>query len=442
MSAIVIAENDFNETYMAALLDAIFGDDEFKTQLLAHLVQTVGSGDSYQVIFSIIVKFIADHIHQDQGQLGYDAPARQLEWLSYRKEMEEKSDIYVRESKANPQAVWWPNPERYPDQQLDGLLPYARKLGLINKETAIGSAGSCFAWEISANLQTRGFNYIVTEPEHLPGRSDGVHTCDVKLGDPPRSSANWGILFNTPSFRQIAEKAFGERELPRLLTRVTQKLPNGQCPTYYVDPYREGVIFDSVEAYEANYPCHIEASRQALVRSEYFVVTLGLNECWEYLPDQSVISRNPQELNIRFLLRPRVLSVEENFDNIQRFFDIVRAHNPTFKLIVSVSPVPFMATWQGSDKHVVTANTHSKAVLRVAAEELARRNDGIFYFPSFEMVTVCTANPWQPDLRHVTPKAVDRVMQLFDTIFVSGDVAQASTDPAQKDQPSTKAVAG
>ena len=28
MSAIVIAENDFNETYLVALLDAIFGDDE------------------------------------------------------------------------------------------------------------------------------------------------------------------------------------------------------------------------------------------------------------------------------------------------------------------------------------------------------------------------------------------------------------------------------
>ena len=130
------------------------------------------------------------------------------------------------------------------------------------------------------------------------------------------------------------------------------------------------------------------------MRSEYFVVTLGLNECWEYIPDRSVISRNPQACNFRPLLRPRVLSVEENIDNIQRLFDIVRAHNHDFKLIVSVSPVPFLATWQGNDTHVVTANTHSKAVLRVAAAELARRNDGIFYFPSFEMVTVCTANPW------------------------------------------------
>ena len=442
MSAIVIAENDFNETYLVALLDAIFGDDEFKSQLLAHLAQTVGNGDRYNVVFSSIVDFVTNRVGQHQGQIGCDALDRRAEWLAYRQEMEEKSDVYFQGSKSNPQAVWWPNPERYPDQYLDGLLPYASKLGLINQETAIGSAGSCFAWEISANLQARGFNYIVTEPELVPGGRDGIHTADVTFGDPPRSSANWGILFNTPSFRQIAEKAFGERELPRLINRLTQKLPSGQIQSYYVDPYREGVYFENVEAYEANYPNHIEASRQALLRSEYFVVTIGLNECWEYIPDGSVISRNPKELNFRFLLRPRVLSVEENIDNIQRFFDIVRAHNPDFKLIVSVSPVPFMATWQGSDKHVVTANTHSKAVLRVAAEELASRNEGIFYFPSFEMVTVCTANPWQTDLRHVTPEAVDRVMQLFDTIFVSDDVAQASTDPAQINQPPAQAVAG
>lgn len=441
MSALVIAEADLSESYLAALLDAIFDDDEFKTVLLAHLVKTVRKGDGYQVVFSNIVKFLTDCIREDKGQLGYDALDRRVEWLAYRKEMEDMSDVYVRETKPNPDAVWWPNPARYPDQYLDGLLPYTRKLGVINKETAIGSAGSCFAWEISANLQTRGFNYIVTEPELVPGHLDGVYTSDAKLGDPPRSSANWGILFNTPSFRQIAESAFGERELPRLINRATEILPNGRRQTYYIDPYREGIYFENVEAYEANYPSHIEASRQALLRSEYFVVTLGLNECWEYLPDRSVISRNPRELNFRFLLRPRVLSVEENIDNIQRFFDIVRAHNPDFKLIVSVSPVPFLATWQGNDTHVVTANTHSKAVLRVAAEELARRNDGIFYFPSFEMVTVCTANPWAPDLRHVTPEAVERVMRLFDTIFVSGDIAQADTDPAEKNQPAAEVVA-
>ena len=394
MSAIVLAEYDFNETYLAALLDAIFGDDEFKKQLLAHLTQTVGNSDGFKAVFSGIDDFVMDCIRQDQGQLGYDAFDLRVEWLAYSKELKDSLDVYAWGPKPNPTAVWWPNPERYPDQYLEGLLPYARQLGVISKETAIGSAGSCFAAKISANLQARGFNYIVTEPENLPGRSDGVFTAEAKLGDPPRSSANWGILFNTPSFRQIAEHAFGEREPQKLLIPVTKRQPSGEIIGSYVDPYREGIYFESVEAYEANYPVHIEASRQAFLRSEYFVVTLGLNECWEYLPDRSVIARNPRELNIRPLLRPRVLSVDENIDNIQRLFDVVRAHNPNFKLIVSVSPVPFLATWQGNDQHVVTANTHSKAVLRVAAEELARRNDGIFYFPSYEMVTVCTANPW------------------------------------------------
>ena len=443
MSAIVFAENDFSETYLAVLLDAIFGDDTFKAQLLEDLAQTVGpcdsNSDSFKAVFSEIDNFVLDRIRQDQGQFRYDAFDMRIEWLSYRGGMAATAGAYGVTNKENPYAVWWPNPESYPDQYLDGLLPYARRLGVIDKETAIGSAGSCFAWEIAASLQARGFNCIVTELEVVPG--EGMTTAESKLGDPLRSSANWGLLFNTPSFRQIAEKAFGERDLPRIVVPFSTNLPNGESRTLYSDPFREGVNFYSVDAYEANYPKHVEATRQAFLRSEYFVVTLGLNECWEYMPDGSVISRNPQQANLRSLLRPRVLSVDENIDNIQRLFDIVRVHNPDFKLIISVSPVPFLATWQGSDTHVVTANTHSKAVLRVAAEELARRNDGIFYFPSFEMVTVCTANPWERDLRHVTREAVGRVMDLFDTIFVSDDAAKESMDPVQNDQPSIQSVA-
>ena len=112
MSAIVIAENDFNETYLVALLDAIFGDDEFKSQLLAHLAQTVGNGDRYNVVFSSIVDFVTNRVGQHQGQIGCYALDRRAEWLAYRQEMEEKSDVYFQGSKSNPQAVWWPNPER------------------------------------------------------------------------------------------------------------------------------------------------------------------------------------------------------------------------------------------------------------------------------------------------------------------------------------------
>ena len=135
------------------------------------------------------------------------------------------------------------------------------------------------------------------------------------------------------------------------------------------------------------------------------------------LPDGSVISRGPKTSHHFALFRHRVLSVDENLACLQRFLDVVRAHNPALKLIVTVSPVPLLATGLADDTHVIAANGHSKAVLRTAAEELRRRNDGVYYFPSYEMVSCCLNDPWEDDTRHVKRAAVAQIMTAFEAAF-------------------------
>ena len=158
-------------------------------------------------------------------------------------------------------------------------------------------------------------------------------------------------------------------------------------------------------------------------------MTLGLNEAWQYLPDGTYISRNPRNKNLNGLLTHRTLSVEENIDYLQRFVDVVRAHNPNIKLVVTVSPVPFLATGRADEYHVITANGHSKAVLRVAAQEIVERNENVFYFPSYEVVTVCSPEIWTEDQRHVHPDAIRRVMATFDEMFLT-DEAKAKVQAA------------
>jgi len=99
----------------------------------------------------------------------------------------------------------------------------------------------------------------------------------------------------------------------------------------------------------------------------------------------------------------------------------LRTHNPDLTLIVTVSPVPFMATGLADEKHVVVANAHSKAVLRVVADEFVAANEKVHYFPSYEMVMHCLEKPWEPDQRHVRRDAVARIMTLFEQMFVIGD---------------------
>ena len=104
---------------------------------------------------------------------------------------------------------------------------------------------------------------------------------------------------------------------------------------------------------------------------------------------------------------------------MQAFLDILRNYNPTAQVIVTVSPVPFIATGLAATTHVVTANMHSKAVLRVAAEKFVHVNEGVHYFPSFEMVMHCLKDPWDADQRHIKPNAIKRIMSLFEEMYVA-----------------------
>ncbi len=317
---------------------------------------------------------------------------------------------YSPKGKPNPEAIFWPNPtaKEHPSSLYD-RLPFVHKVPLIDKNTRIASIGSCFAVAIAFALQSEKYNYIVKEPNKA---DDGSYWYkDHQLHQFATSSAAWGIHFNCPSFLQVVEKAFGYRRPAKILWTHEY---DGMVR--YCDPFREEIEFPSIEAFERNYESHIAAARAVFIEAEVLVITLGLNEVWYFKPDGSVFSRSPWR-TAPSLVEHRVLTVEENVQDLQRMLDILREYNPEIKLIVTLSPVPLHATFLGDTKHIVEANTHSKAVLRVAAEEFVQANENVFYFPSFELVTTCTENAWHPDQRHVSKHAVDRVMSMFKQMY-------------------------
>lgn len=317
---------------------------------------------------------------------------------------------YSPAGRIKPSAVFWPNPDNSDDpRSLRTELPFVRSIPVIDRSTPIVSMGSCFAMEIAHVLQQEGFNYVVKEGNKAV---DGTYWLKDREDDPySASSAAWGILFNCPSFLQVIEKAFGYRRPAKILWT---NLSNGKL--VYCDPFREELEFPSVEAFEANYQRHIDATRAALMEARVLIITLGLNEVWYFKPDGSVFSRSPWR-TAPSLVEHKVLTVQENVRDLQSMLDILRAHNPDVKLIVTLSPIPLHATFLADTSHIVEANAHSKAVLRVAADEFVRANSEVYYFPSFELITTCLLNPWDSDERHVTAEAVDRVMDMFKKMF-------------------------
>ena len=309
------------------------------------------------------------------------------------------------------QHTFWPNPthHKYPASIRDSL-PYVRSNKIVTLHTALGSAGSCFAVEISEHFQKNNYNYLITEKPDATNSGVQVDGYTPGASKYVRFSANYGIHFNSLSLEQLAQRAYNTRRFKKII------LPYRD---FYVDPYRELVYFLSPEAYIEDYDRHTHALRELFDRVNVFIFTMGLNECWRFRDDGTALSRNPWSNSIYQLVRHDVLTVDQHVNAIEGFYLLVKKHNPEFKLILSLSPIAFLATGIANRKHVIEANCHSKAVQRVAAEILATRHTDIYYFPSYEYVTECLSDPWKPDGRHLKEDAVAKVMDLFEEMYVS-----------------------
>lgn len=404
-------ENWDSKVMVSQFLDFIFHDHSFTDEVLKSIKNHNIEIPSLNHLVGFLRQIFRDNINWDQPDPNHDYIHKLNQLSTFEQNSTKFLKAYDTKDKDNPNSVFWPNPDKYKNQNLYETAPFSKHIPLIDKNTKLSSAGSCFAFEISRTLQKQGYNYLIKEKEHLP--EEGVYADTIH--EFPRFSANWGILFNTPSFSQLAEKAFHLKNFPKYLV----KKQNGENKNefFYLDPFRENVYFQSPEAYERNYPKHLEAIRNTFLEAEVFILTLGLNECWQ-LQNGLVLSRMPHDLALNTVLQPKVLSYEENLFHVQKFINIIREHNPKVKFIITVSPVPLLATFRSPDHHVISANGHSKAILRTVAEEIVRTNSDTFYFPSYEVVTSCSKDPWVGDQRHVNPEVVKKVMNLFEQSFV------------------------
>jgi len=146
------------------------------------------------------------------------------------------------------------------------------------------------------------------------------------------------------------------------------------------------------------------------------IITLGLVEVWRDIEADIVINTTPSPEALAAYpgrYEFRVSSFNENMVNLEETHALLqRFGHPDQRIIVTVSPVPLMATFTQQD--VVVANSYSKALLRTAAQEWAAAHPNINYFPSYEMVMNSARDAaWLEDLRHVQGRLVNHIMDSF-----------------------------
>jgi len=187
----------------------------------------------------------------------------------------------------------------------------------------------------------------------------------------------------------------------------------------YCDPFRPQIEpdgFASREALLEERGKHLLAVKEMFEGLDVFVFTLGLTEAWRNKADGAIVPVAPgvagggeKREQYEFVN----FSVDDVVADLQVFIDLLKSVNEAARIILTVSPVPLIATY--SDSHVLTATTYSKSVLRVSADMMKKANSHVEYFPSYEIITGNHVGNgyYESDLRSVRQEGVDHVMGLF-----------------------------
>lgn len=272
---------------------------------------------------------------------------------------------------------------------------------LIRKGDRIVSAGSCFASNLAPYLEKAGLVYLRTEAQH-PALAAAE---DDNFGY-AKFSARYGNIYTVRQLLQLLRRALGKFTPAEDRWHI-----NGEV----IDPFRPGLRYparSNVE-FDALAAQHLRATKRAFEQADVFVLTMGLTEAWVSRIDGAVFPACPGTIAGSFDPARHVFhnfSVAEITDDLHRFIVELRAINPTVRFILTVSPVPLVATATGN--HVLCATVYSKSVLRVAAQDAADRHPTVTYFPVYEIVTgpQAPADYFEVDRRSVSARAVDIIM--------------------------------
>jgi hypothetical protein len=300
----------------------------------------------------------------------------------------------------------------------------------IRPDDRVATAGSCFAQHIARKLKASGFGYFVPEwPE-------GLSSADARARGYGVFSARFGNIYTVRQLLQLFQRAHG------MFDPVESHWlrPDGR----FADPYRPNVEpdgFATVAALHEDRASHLAKVREMFQRADVFIFTLGLTEGWRSRRDGAVFPLAPGVTAGEFDAASHAFvnfDVNETIADLMAFLALFRDVNPAARVLLTVSPVPLIATFE--DRHVLTATTYSKSVLRVAAEAITRELDWVDYFPSYEIITGSFNGGvyYQQDAREVTDAGVAHVMRCFARHYMQapapgGEAVASRSDVAEAD---------
>ncbi len=162
-----------------------------------------------------------------------------------------------------------------------------------------------------------------------------------------------------------------------------------------------------------------------LTNADLIIYTLGVALCFFDKATGKFILPQKSE-GVRGILKDkyvfRMTTVDENYNNLISIVSSVRRANPNCKFFFSLSPVPLTSTLE--QRTAIEADCLSKAILRVAVDQVVSSTPGCFYWPAFEIVRWMGA--YIPNMygeedgttHHVSERVVRLIMKLFLQLYL------------------------
>jgi GSCFA family len=296
------------------------------------------------------------------------------------------------------------------------VRPIPAKRFSIADGTRIGTAGSCFAQEVAKVLvNLPNVEFLQTERN---------------AADQPMFSALYGNIYTVRQLRQIFYEAFGLT--PQL--DIAWQRDDGR----WVDAHRPAMFaagFDSPAAVATERSKHLAAVKRLFTECSIFVFTLGLTEAWTSASGETVFPIAPGIVaedvsggDYKF----HNFTYDEILQDLGDFIVQLRAVNPKARCILTVSPVPLVATY--TNEHVLVATMHSKSILRAVCAAAEARWGHVFYFPSYEIISghYNGGAYYDRNKRTIAPDGVEHVMSVFQETYFGARPAESKQEPPER----------
>ncbi len=309
----------------------------------------------------------------------------------------------------------YPSPDRDSDRLYPLASPTVSPTFEIGAEDTIFAIGSCFARNVEKALEAAGKRVLSRE-------------FDLgEIGESLEDSAN---LFNKYSIHSVYNEIKWALERDSFPGEdIIYDIGNGRYVDAQLGMAKLEFPLETILAFRHRY---LDAMT-AVVDADVIILTLGYVETWfdtklgiylNVAPPSQVIKAEPERFEFRVLSYGDIIAALEALHAL-----LLKHRKKPMKMLITVSPVPLLATFRNMD--VLVANAYSKSVQRAALDEFLLDKTGVDYFPSYEFVTL--SNPtvvWhRGDYRHVSHDIINLIMSNVLTHYVVG--ADGSPPQAQ-----------